>query len=104
MAFWNTPARQKMRRAPARRPLRLEQLEDRFLLALTITDLGTLGGPSSRAWGLNNNGQVVGESDTANTGPHGFVWDFDNGMQDLGTLARPGCSSAFAINDDGVVV
>ena len=30
-----------------------------------MTDLGTLGGSFSRAFGLNNQGQILGESDTA---------------------------------------
>jgi probable HAF family extracellular repeat protein len=43
----------------------LELLEDRYLpSAYSITDLGTLGGPTSVAVGLNNGGQVVGWADT----------------------------------------
>src|SRR4051794_146385 len=94
------PLRQttRRRRVPRRSPARgrrdlfpgLESLEGRSLLSYTITDLGTLGGPVSEALGLNNKGQVVGESETgavdASGKPvfHGFVWDRAHGMRDLG--------------------
>ncbi len=63
-----------------------------------MIDLGTLPGYAySRAWGINNAGQVVGDSgDTA------FLWE-DGNMIDLGTLG--GSSSyAQAINNIGHVV
>jgi probable HAF family extracellular repeat protein len=47
-----------------------------------MIDLGTLGGPSSQAWGVDN-GQVVGDSD------HAFSWTQAGGMIDLGTLGGP---------------
>src|SRR2546428_10824145 len=54
---------------------------------LTITDLGTLGGTASIAFGVNNVGQVVGDSNTTTSGirPHAFLWQ-NGAMTDLGTL------------------
>lgn len=88
---------------------RLEALEERSLLSYTITDLGTLGGPVSEALGLNNNGQVVGESQTGAVDQYGFpiyhafVWDVAHGMRDLGTLNGDATSVAVGINDAGAV-
>jgi probable HAF family extracellular repeat protein len=69
-----------------------------------MRDLGTLGGVSSVANGINNAGQVVGESEVAEGYSHAFITGPDGmGMRDLGTLA--GFSSvANGINDAGQVV
>ena len=51
----------------------------------TVTDLGTLGGPTSYGTGINATGQVAGTSITAGGHWHAFV--YANGtMEDLGTL------------------
>jgi probable HAF family extracellular repeat protein len=66
----------------------------------TISDLGDLYGGSSytRAYNINNLGQVVGESWQDSSSPHhAFIWQ--NGvMTDLGI------GTAEGINDSGVVV
>jgi probable HAF family extracellular repeat protein len=69
----------------------------------TLIDLGTLGGGSSGAYGINEGGQVVGESETAAGLTHAFLWEAGTGMQDLGTLGGS-FSRAYSINARGQVV
>ncbi len=69
----------------------------------TLNDLGTLGGPTSRAFGLNNHRQVVGESTPAgSSSSHAFL-DQAGTMTDLGTLGGA-ASAAYAINAFGTIV
>src|SRR5881394_690332 len=53
----------------------------------SITDLGTLGGANSYAGGINNSGQVVGNSDTGSffgsTLPIEHAFLFDGTMHDI---------------------
>ena len=67
-----------------------------------VTDLGTLGGLTSVANGINNKGQVVGSADTTNGSGHAFLYDSGH-MTDLGTLGGS-TSGASAINDNGQIV
>ncbi len=67
----------------------------------TITDLGTLGGTTTKGYGINENGQVVGASKIGSY-MHAFLWD-DGTMTNLGALGAYG-SWAYDINDVSQVV
>ena len=78
-------------------------LAQRGPLSYTLVDLGTLGGASSEALGVNNLGDVVGSAATADGQSHAFL--YRNGrMVDLGTLVGGTTSHATAISDAGVIV
>ena len=75
-----------------------------------MQDLGTLGGASSEATEVNARGQVVGWSDAADGGVHGFLWERGT-LQDLGPIERYTLTSPYSfgwyaanINDVGQVV
>jgi probable HAF family extracellular repeat protein len=70
----------------------------------TFIDLGTLGGTSSAATGLNELGQVIGWSQTASGQTHAFLWTAQRGMVDLGKIAGGSYSFASAINEKGQIV
>src|SRR5436305_26045 len=67
---------------------------------------GSLAGGNSFAWGINNVGQVVGESESSVAGgrTHAFIWQSATGMQDLGTLPGGLSAIAYGINNRGQIV
>jgi probable HAF family extracellular repeat protein len=84
-----------------------------FLYTLgTSQDLGTLGGETSRAFGISKSGMVVGSGDSASAGAHAFLYDGSK-MIDLNDRVNPAdlaaagfdaLTTAFGINDSGQIV
>jgi len=75
----------------------------------TVIDLGNLGGTGqgfgNLALNLNNQGQVVGQSDLqGDANFHAFLWSEKTGIEDLGTLTGDVNSVALGINDSGEIV
>ena len=66
-------------------------------------DLGSLGGADSRAYGINNNRQVVGRSMDSSGVTHAFSWTLNGGLQNLGSLYGSSGSQAWGINDSGQI-
>lgn len=70
-----------------------------------MIDLGTLGGPVSRACAINDRGQIAGWSQTivaGQTRTHAFLYSGGR-MIDLGTLGGS-ASNAYGLNNGGQVV
>jgi probable HAF family extracellular repeat protein len=73
----------------------------------TPTELGSLGGNSSTAYGVNKSNQVVGQATNAAGRGRAFIWDPVNGMRDLNSLIdEPDwvLNTAYDINDKGEIV
>src|SRR5882724_5071567 len=73
-----------------------------------VTGLGRLGGAGGIAGNhgcaVNNQGEVVGHSELPNNPTfHGFLWNRQTGMQDLGALLGDCASLALGINDGSQV-
>src|SRR6202521_1868957 len=66
-----------------------------------VTNLGTLGGTSSVANGINNKGWVMGQANLQGdqTG-HAFLWRRDEKIKDLGTLGGPNSGVFWPVKDD----
>jgi probable HAF family extracellular repeat protein len=71
----------------------------------TLIELGTLGGPGSRAYAINDHGDVVGESAISSPGGwRAFLWRHGT-MTDVGTLdPDDDYSAASDISNDGTIV
>jgi probable HAF family extracellular repeat protein len=74
-----------------------------FFDGKAVRDIGTLGGPTTNAVGLNNGGQVTGATTVIGGDGRAFVWSAGGGMTDLGLLPGAYESAAAAINNLGVV-
>lgn len=68
----------------------------------TLTDLGSLGGRQTQGRDINDAGQIVGWSQTADGGQHAFLWK-NGAMTDLSAVAGE-FSSAVAINEQGQIL
>ena len=69
-----------------------------------MTDLGTLGGNTSEAFGINASGDVVGESYLSDDATmHAFLYSHGK-MTDIGSLPGASFTVAKAINDRGQIV
>jgi probable HAF family extracellular repeat protein len=75
--------------------------EDPFLWEKgEMIDLGSLGGTIGSVGGLNNRGQIIGNSNLpGDVNFHGFLWDHGT-LTDVGTLGGT-FSSANALNEEG---
>lgn len=76
-----------------------------FLYDGSMHDIGNLGGDLTESRAINNNGQIVGYTTTADySRAHSFL--YDGSMYDIGTLGGEGDrgNTGFGINDLGYVV
>lgn len=64
----------------------------------TLTNLGTLGGAGTTVYGMNDTGQIVGNSQTSGSDWHAFLYS-GGALVDLGTSG-----TAYDINNAGQVV
>ncbi len=64
----------------------------------TLTNIGSLGGPSTRGQEINDHGQIIGTSETSFGVESAFFWSRDTGMLNLGG------SKAVTLNEQGQVV
>ena len=68
-----------------------------------VIDLGTLGGDESWAYGINDNGQIVGQSQKSSSVYHAFLWESGTGMKDI-YIPGTSMTGASDINNAGQVV
>lgn len=70
-----------------------------------LVDLGTLGGNSSYAFGLNDHGEVVGYSYLAGSNARAaFMWTQGSGMIHMPGFQSDGEDTAYDINNSGLAV
>jgi probable HAF family extracellular repeat protein len=76
----------------------LGSAQQRSTTQYTVTDLGTLGGTTSLAYGVNHAGVVDGVATVPDGNQHAFLWHRGH-MTDLGTLGGPN-SIAYWLNNN----
>jgi CSLREA domain-containing protein len=77
-----------------------------------LKEIGTLGGLNTQAWGVNDNGAVVGQSQLANNQTRPFLWRDVNSdglwqqseMIDLGPVNGSTFGRGFSISNNNIVV
>jgi probable HAF family extracellular repeat protein len=74
-----------------------------FAAGYRLTDLGTLGGPGSQSYSINDQGDIAGVAEKSGGIEQAFLWTRAGGMAGLGTLGGAE-SAAFAVNNKGHVV
>jgi len=83
---------------------KIQQHAFRYTDGVGMVDLGTLGGALSSANGINQSGQVAGQSYLAGNGAwRAFRYSDGVGMVDLGVPVNFAHSYGYAINDSGQV-
>ena len=83
---------------------KLENSPNFGAIIYSITDLGTFsGGTYSIAYGINNSGQVVGDSVNSNSTSRAFLYS-DGTITDLGSLPDDSAVLAYGINNSAQVV
>jgi probable HAF family extracellular repeat protein len=68
-----------------------------------LVDMGAFNSTFSRADGINDLGQIVGQYNP-NGYRHAFLWSSVSGLTDLGTLTGGHHSQAIKINNNGLVI
>jgi probable HAF family extracellular repeat protein len=72
----------------------------------SVTDIGSLGGPTAVGLDINEARQVVGWGNLKSKGTlteHAFLWTAGTGLVDLGTVSGACCSAGLAVNEAGTI-
>ena len=70
----------------------------------SVQDIGTLGGGITDARDINDNGQIVGESETSDNKFQAFLWDpISNQIRDINPDTKNTGSMAIGINNNGQI-
>ena len=87
--------------APIRTAAQDQQGHNKGHAPYTVTNIGELGGTSSSANGINNEGWVTGQANLpGDQAGVAFLWRERTGMTDLGTLGGPNSAVYWPVKDD----